>query len=65
MTKLDLTSGQILDIIKALEVSESRTNDSYLQLYYFNLQNQFQSIYDKLQELPGEQRNATLALLMP
>ena len=66
MTHISLTSGEILDIIKALEIQEDRAymnkNDPYLASYYMNLENQFQQIYDKLQEFVPENRVANLVL---
>ena len=66
MTHISLTSGEILDIIKALEIQEDRAymnkNDSHLASYYMNLENQFQQIYDKLQEFVPENRVANLVL---
>ena len=68
MTSLYLTSGQIQDIIKALEYYENdayfNQNDARLAIYYMSMQNQFQRIYQKLQELPGESRVANLVLAM-
>ncbi len=66
MTHISLTSGEILDIIKALEIQEDRAymnkNDPHLASYYMNLENQFQQIYDKLQEFVPENRVANLVL---
>ena len=66
MTSISFTSGELLDIIKVLEVKENLAYivdyDPGLAAYYMNLANQFQTIYDKLQELPGESRVANLVL---
>ena len=66
MTHISLTSGEILDIIKALEIQEDRAymvqGDPHLASYYMNLENQFQQIYDKLQEFVPENRVANLVL---
>lgn len=65
MTSISLTSGEILDIISALEIKE---NDAFfdgnppLASYYLNLQQQFQKVYDKLQEEIPENRVANLVL---
>jgi len=66
MTSISFTSGELLDIIKALEYYEDdayyNQNDAQLASYYLGMQNQFRLIYDKLQELPGEDRVANLVL---
>jgi hypothetical protein len=68
MTSISFTSGELLDIIKALEYYEDdayfNQEDAPLASYYLSMQNQFQRIYDKLQELPGESRVANLVLAM-
>jgi len=68
MTSISFTSGELLDIIKALEYYENdayfNQSDAQLASYYLSMQNQFQHIYDKLQELPGESRVANLVLAM-
>jgi arginyl-tRNA synthetase len=63
MTHISFTSGQILDIISALEEVENSLYDAenkHLAVYYMNLASQFHRMYDKLQALPGEQRVANL-----
>jgi hypothetical protein len=66
MTNISLTSGEILDIMSALEVQEDKAyfvkNDPQLSVYYLHMIQQFQMIYDKLQELPGEKKVANLVL---
>jgi hypothetical protein len=66
MTTISFTSGELLDIMKALEYYEDdayyNQNDAQLASYYLSMQNQFQRIYEKLQELPGEDRVANLVL---
>ena len=68
MTSISFTSGELLDIMKALEVQENIAytqhgmDNPQLAAYYMNLGVQFQHIYDKLQELPGESRVANLVL---
>lgn len=68
MTHISFTSGELCDIIAALEVKEDQAyhqkKDPQLASYYLNMINQFQSVYDKLQELPGEQKVANLVLAM-
>lgn len=65
MTQISFTSGELLDIISALEEKENAlylAENPQLAAYYMNLGVQFQRIYDKLQELPGESRVANLVL---
>ncbi len=65
MTSLSLTSGQIQDIISALEEKENAlylAENYQLSAYYMNLGVQFQKVYDKLQEVAGEKRVAKLVL---
>jgi hypothetical protein len=65
MTSLSLTSGQIQDIISALEEKENAlylAENYQLSAYYMNLGVQFQKVYDKLQEVAGEKRVANLVL---
>jgi uncharacterized protein YjgD (DUF1641 family) len=65
MTSISLTSGEILDIIanlddlaENLEEAENYT----LSAYYLNIIQQFQSVYDKLQDFVPENRVANLVL---
>jgi hypothetical protein len=65
MTSISFTSGELLDIISALEVKVSLAEvacDPRGAMYYFEMQNQFQRIYDKLQEFVPENRVAHLVL---
>ncbi len=65
MTTISFTSGQILDIISALEEIENSLYDAenkHLAVYYMNMASQFHRMYDKLQALPGEKRVAELVL---
>jgi hypothetical protein len=65
MTFLSLTSGQILDIISALEEKEDAlylADDKHLAAYYMQMGVQFQRIYDRLQDLVPEKRVANLVL---
>jgi hypothetical protein len=65
MTSISFTSGELLDIISVLEEKEDALylgENKHLAAYYMNLGVQFQRIYDKLQELPGEDRVANLVL---
>lgn len=65
MTSISFTSGEIMDIIDALEVKEEYAYDNgehQLAAYYMQLVNQFQRINDRLSERPGEHRVAELVL---
>ena len=68
MTSLSLTSGQIQDIIKALEYYENdayfNQKDAPLASYYMSMQNQFELVLEKLSELQPEKRVANLVLAM-
>jgi len=68
MTKIELTSGQIQDIIKALEYYENdayfNQNDAHLASYYLSMENQFELVLEKLSELQPEKRVAHLVLAM-
>ena len=64
-TSISLTSGEILDIISTLSDKEQALyyhGDEHLSAYYLNILQQFENVYHKLQELPGEKRVATLIL---
>lgn len=66
MTSISFTSGEILDIISALEAKEEDAyhvqNNPALAAYYMQIVNQFNRINDRLQERPGEKRVATMVL---
>ena len=65
MTSISFTSGELLDIISALEEKENAlylAEDYHLSAYYMNLGVQFQKVYDKLQEFVPENRVANLVL---
>jgi len=64
MTQISLTSGEILDIISVFCDKEQAVydNDPHLSLYYLKIAQQFEAVYNKLQELPGEERVANLIL---
>lgn len=65
MTSISFTSGELLDIMSALEEKENAlylAEDKHLAAYYMNLGVQFQRIYDKLQEFVPENRVANLVL---
>lgn len=65
MTSISFTSGELLDIISALEEKENAlylAEDQHLAAYYMNLGVQFQKVYDKLQDFVPENRVANLVL---
>ena len=65
MTQVSFTSGELLDIIDALEVRENGAyldDDFNLAVYYQHLIQQFEKLNEKLQERPGEERVANLVL---
>jgi hypothetical protein len=65
MTQVSFTSGELLDIISALEIKESKfflDEDFMTAAYYQHLIQQFEKLNDKLQERPGEERVANLVL---
>ena len=66
MTFISFTSGELLDIIKALEYYEDdayfNQNDPQLAAYYMSMQNQFELVLEKLSELQPEKRVANLVL---
>lgn len=67
MTSVSFTSGQLLDIISALEEKENTLYDAdnrHLAAYYMNLGVQFQRVYDRIQDLQPEKRQATLVLTL-
>lgn len=66
MTTISLTSGEILDIISVLCDKEQNVyeKDPYLSAYYLNILQQFEEVFHKLKELPGEKRVANLVLTM-
>ena len=67
MTTIELTSGEILNIMEALATKAhvARLNeDKLLAGYYDNLAESFSPIHHKLQELPGEQRVARLVMTL-
>jgi hypothetical protein len=67
MTSISLTSGEILDIVSLLadKVVDVYLEDPHLSAYYLKIQQQFDTILDKLDQLPGEKRVANLVLAMP
>jgi len=62
---LTLTSGQLLDIIAALEEKEDAhylAENRSLAAYYMQMGVVFQKAFDRLQDLPGEQRIVELVI---
>jgi hypothetical protein len=65
MVHISFTSGEVLDIMSALHSKATDAEligEHHLAAYYLNMIQQFEMIYDKLQELPGECRVANLIL---
>jgi len=66
-TSVSLTYGQLLDVIGSLVDREDKAvvnEDSQLAQYYRDIAYQFAEVLEKLEELPGEQREANLVLTM-
>jgi hypothetical protein len=66
MTSISLTSGEILDIITVLSDKEQAIYEKnpHLSAYYLSILQQFETVFHKLEELPGEQRVANLIMAM-
>jgi hypothetical protein len=66
MTSISFTSGELLDIIKALDYYENdayyNQKDAQLAAYYMRMENQFQLVLDKLKHFTPENRVAHLVL---
>jgi hypothetical protein len=62
MTQISLTSGEILDIISVLCDKEQAVYEHHLSAYYLKIIQQFEDVYNKLQDFPGEKRVANLIL---
>ena len=65
MTQISFTSGELFDIISALQLVEEGVyddGDHQGAAYYANISQQFQLIHSKLLERPGEDRVAELVL---
>jgi hypothetical protein len=64
MTSISLTSGELLDIIDSLCDKEQSVYEEnpHLASYYLNIIQQFENIVEKMNELPGEKRVATMVL---
>jgi hypothetical protein len=64
MTQISLTSGEILDIISVFCDKEQAvySMDPHLSAYYLKIAQQFEDLYHKLQDFPGEKRVANLIL---
>jgi len=65
MTSISLTSGEILDIISALhyKVKDAEIFDEpHLAAYYVNIIQQFEGVYDKVQDFVPENKVANLIL---
>jgi len=67
MTTISFTSGELLDIISALDdVGDNcmQADDVHLASYYAKLSQQFEIIYYKVQGFVPEDRVANLALVV-
>ena len=67
MTTISFTSGELLDIISALDdVGDNcmQADNVHLASYYAKLSQQFEIIYDKVQGFVPENRVANLALVV-
>ncbi len=67
MTSISFTSGELLDIISALDdVGDNcmQADNVHLASYYAKLSQQFEMIYDKVQGFVPEDRVANLALVV-
>jgi len=65
MTHISFTSGEILNIIQSLQDQVNYADDfdeQQLAIYYENIIDQFQLIYEKLQDFVPENRVANLVL---
>lgn len=62
MTQISLTSGEIMDIVSILCDKEQAVydKDPLLSAYYLRMVQQFEDVYHKLQEFPGEKELQTL-----
>ncbi len=65
MTQVSFTSGELLDIISALEDKAENLEESanfMLASYYYNIIDQFDRITEKLEEFQPENKVANLVL---
>lgn len=65
MTHISFTSGEILDIISALEDKAENLEESgkfHLANYYYNIIQQFDIVSDKMKDFQPENRVANLIL---
>jgi hypothetical protein len=66
MTTISFTSGELLDIISALDdIGDNcmQADNVHLASYYAKLSQQFEIIYDKVQGFVPEDRVANLTLI--
>lgn len=65
MTSISFTSGELLDITSALHLKvkdAEMVGEHHLAAYYLNMIQQFELVYDKLQDFVPENRVANLVL---
>ena len=66
MTSISFTSGELLDIISALEDKAENLEESanfHLAAYYYNIIDQLDRITEKLEQFQPENRVANLVLI--
>lgn len=67
MTKVSLTSGEVMDVISALTSKGNAAFDSkdyHLADYYFKIAYQFEKVFEKMKELVPEERECDLVMVM-
>ena len=65
MTHISFTSGEIMDIISALEDRAEKAEETgrfHLASYYYDIIQQFDIVEEKLKDFPGENKVANLVL---
>jgi hypothetical protein len=67
MTSISFTSGELLDVISALCDKEQELyydGEEQLASYYLKIIQQFETIVERMEQLPGEDRVAQLVMAM-
>lgn len=67
MTKVSLTSGEVMDVISALTSKGNSAFDSqdyHLADYYFKIAYQFEKVSEKLKDMIPEKRVAELVMVV-
>lgn len=68
MTKISLTSGEVMDVVSALTSKGNSAFDSkdyHLADYYFKIAYQFEKVSEQLKEMIPEKRVAELVMTYP